>query len=186
METKFLSIPENDPRLRYILGNPGKNNLLTICLNPSTANAYKHDGTTNNVEKIAWANGYDGWVLFNLSPERTSNPDLMSLEYSKNRLIENQNLLEGYVLRNQETIKGVLLAWGDNIVNLRGLLYLRESAYHILDRLKKYDLQYYCIKQTGKGHPFHPAAQGINRYVGKVEEIKLQPFDADSYSRQIR
>src|SRR5690606_2047100 len=107
------------------------------------------------------------------------------LNYSKKTLDENSNLLEALVLRNEFKISDVLLAWGNNVTALPDFPYLKSSAITILDRLKKYDLNYWCIKLTANGHPFHPAQQGINRYVGPVEDIKLKTFDANSYLRSL-
>lgn len=52
MKAKFISLPENNPNFRYYLGKKGKNNLLVVALNPSTANVHKHDGTSDNIEKL--------------------------------------------------------------------------------------------------------------------------------------
>jgi hypothetical protein len=47
----------------------------------------------------------------------------------------------------------------------------------MLDRLVKHELNYLHIKTTQKGNPFHPSKQSINRFIGPVNEIVLQPFD---------
>ena len=184
METKLLSLPENDSEVRYVLGKKGKRNLLAICLNPSTANAFKHDGTTNNVEKIAKANGYDGWVLFNVSPQRTPHPSDLPLVENEAVLIKNVNLLDDFILKNEFQISDVLLAWGNTITSFQHPYLIKYAAF-ILERLKKHELNYWCIKLTAKQHPFHPAAQAINRYVGPVEDIVLQPFNTVSYLKRI-
>ncbi|WMI70074.1 DUF1643 domain-containing protein [Mangrovimonas sp. YM274] len=181
MEAKRICIPEYDSENRFVLAKEGINNLLVICLNPSTADATTDDGTTRNIDQIASVNGFDGWLLFNLSPERTSRPEELSVEPYKPDHEMNINLLEGYFLANQLKINNVLLAWGNNITALLDLPYLRENAVHILNILKKYRLDYWCIKHTHKGHPFHPASQGLNRYVGPVGDIILKPFDVQSY-----
>lgn len=185
MIAKFQSVPEIDPDKRFVLGKKGTKNLMVICLNPSTADAYKHDGTSNNLEKIAEANGYDGWALFNVSPERTAHPSELSPRENKDLLTKNSDLIEGFVLINEFKIEDVLVAWGNNIVSYL-YPYLPKYAVFILERLQKYELNYLCIKLTDKGHPFHPVAQGINRYIGPVEEIVLQPFNTASYIKMLK
>ncbi|WOD44185.1 DUF1643 domain-containing protein [Hwangdonia lutea] len=181
---KFLSIPEKDQDVRYLLGRKGLNNLLVICLNPSTADASKHDGTTSNVEKIATVNGFDGWVLLNITPQRTPYPCNLSIEEDKSLLTKNIDMLESIMLSNEFNFKSVLLAWGNNINSIQHP-YLKKYAAIMLDLLKKYDLDYWCIKLTQENHPFHPAQQSINRYVGPVENIKLQTIDTNNYLKML-
>jgi hypothetical protein len=170
----MICLPENDLRIRFVLGEKGKNTILVICLNPSTANSQKHDGTTDNIEKIALVNGYDGWVLFNLSPERTPHPKDLAMRPNKKELDQNRDTLEALVLNKEWGIKNVWLAWGNEILKRD---YLKEQAGLILDRLAKHQLAYWHIKKTMKGHPFHPSKQSINRYIGPVGDIVLQPFN---------
>ncbi|WP_417371482.1 DUF1643 domain-containing protein [Gelidibacter japonicus] len=179
----IICIPENDPKIRYILGRKGFNNLLVIALNPSTATAVKHDGTTDNIDKIAAVNGYDGWVLFNLSPQRTQYPHLLDVEPNDTCFAENRNLMEAVVMNEEWGISNIWLAWGNNIIERN---YLKEQAYSMLDRLQKYDLKYWHIKNTLKGHPYHPAKQPINRYIGPVATIRLLPLEIKAYFRSLK
>ncbi len=175
--------PENDSNIRYILGRKGASNLLVICLNPSTATGLKHDGTTDNIDKIAALNGYDGWVLFNLSPQRTPYPHLLDVTPNKISLIENRKALNDVISNLSWEIKNVWFAWGNNI---SGKTYLREQALLMFDDLQKYKFDYWHIKNTQKGHPYHPSKQSINRFIGPVKDIVLQKFDITSYTKQLR
>ena len=74
MDNPFICLPENNPDLRYLLAKKGKNNLLVVGLNPSTADEANLDPTSKNIDRIARKNGYDGWLLVNLYPVRKSNP----------------------------------------------------------------------------------------------------------------
>ena len=74
MQEQMICHPENNPDLRYLLAKKGKNNLLVVGLNPSTADAENSDPTMRNIDRIAGNNGYDGWLLVNLYPRRKSNP----------------------------------------------------------------------------------------------------------------
>ncbi|RXJ51092.1 DUF1643 domain-containing protein [Gelidibacter gilvus] len=186
MEAKFLCDAENDQRNRFVLAKKGKKNLLVICLNPNTANEYEHDETSLTVEKIAIANGYDGWVLINLTPERTNDEEFLSSYFSEKLLDDNLCLIGAIMMGNQFEIKEVMVAWGDNItIPVVGFHYLRSSAINILDRLKKYELNYWCINLTAKGHPYHPVSYGYNSYLSVPEEVVLQPFDVKVYLKKL-
>lgn len=174
-----ICVPDSDPEKRFILAKKGINNLLAICLNPSTANEFEHDGTSRNIEKIAKINGFDGWVLFNLSPERTPKPELLKVKENKlldRNIQELTNLLD----KNEFQIKDVLLAWGNN-VGIGQFAYLKKSALRMFQVFNDMQLNYWCIKLTNKKHPFHPSLRSINRYIGKVEEIRLIPFEVEKY-----
>lgn len=179
----MICIPENNPTLRFILGRKGTNNLLVVCLNPSTATGDKHDGTTDNIDKIAKVNGYDGWVLFNLSPQRTPHPHLLDTVADELSLSKNREALNEVVQDIDWGIKNVWFAWGNNI---SGKTYLKEQASLILANLGKFNLNYWHIKNTRKGHPFHPSKQSVNRFIGPVEDIILKKFDLSSYSKELQ
>jgi hypothetical protein len=185
MNRQLFCLPENDQNLRYFLSKKGKNNILVIGLNPSTANADSLDPTSKNVDQIATANDYDGWVLANITPERQTHPSILSIEEHVTLLSDNTNLLEAFLIENTLNVKDVLLAWGD-LDHYFNQPYLQKYAYIILDRLQKYDLNYLCIKKTKSGHPFHPSTQSLNCHVGKVEDIILKPFEVKSYMKMLK
>tara|TARA_R110000868_G_scaffold220270_2_gene471470 strand:+ start:265 stop:831 length:567 start_codon:yes stop_codon:yes gene_type:complete len=174
-----VCLPNSDPDKRFVLAKKGVNNLLVICLNPSTANEFEHDCTSRNIEKIAEVNGFDGWVLFNLSPERTPKPELLNV-LEPELLDSNIRELTQLLNKNEFQIEDVLLAWGNN-VGLAELNYLKKSARRMFQVLNDKQLNYWCIKLTNKKHPFHPSQRSVNRYVGKVDEIRLIPFDVGEY-----
>lgn len=178
--SKRICIPDNDPIKRFVLAQKGKNNLLVVGLNPSTANALKHDGTTNNIEKIALANGFDGWVLYNLSPQRSPYPYQLNTKPDKVLMKQNISTLNKYLKEESQTIKDIWMAWGNNIA-LKQFPYLKQSAREIIKSIERYNLNAWCIKLTDKGHPFHPSQQSVNRYIGPAENIKLKPFNVNAY-----
>ena len=99
-------------------------------------------------------------------------------------LNENLDKLKGLLDKNEFLIQNVWLAWGNNVA-LKEFPYLKKAAKSILELLKSYSLNCYCIKKTTKNHPFHPAAQGLNRYIGPVEKIRLIPFDINYYLNKV-
>ena len=67
----------------------------------------------------------------------------------------------------------VLLCWGNNIDRYD---YLRESATELLNYLDEININCICIGLTKKDNPFHPAPIGENRFLGGINNIKLQAY----------
>ncbi|WP_418968590.1 DUF1643 domain-containing protein [Alloscardovia omnicolens] len=99
-EEPNLSIPETyNEYYRILLGRIGTNPLVTVCMNPSTANEKYSDKTANRIINVSKKLGYDGWVIVNVYPERATkaidldafNPDLSELNVQsvKNFLLDN-------------------------------------------------------------------------------------------------
>ena len=51
---------------RYVLGRVGRHPLVCIGINPSTAQPGALDPTLKSVERLANANGFDSWIMFNV------------------------------------------------------------------------------------------------------------------------
>lgn len=181
----LICIPQNDSEKRFILAKPGLNNLICIGLNPSTANENKLDATSRNIERIANQNGFDGWILMNLYPQRTTYPIDLHKTKDKAQFNQNINSIDAYFAKNLNTSKNVLLAWGNLITSMEDE-YLQESAFFIFERLKKYNPTYWCIGLTNLGHPIHPAPQSLNTKKIKIDESKLDPFDFEKYASDIQ
>ena len=60
---------------RYVLGRVGRRPLVCIGINPSTAQPGALDPTLKSVERLANANGFDSWIMFNVYPQRATNPN---------------------------------------------------------------------------------------------------------------
>ena len=58
----------NADNLRVLIGEKGKKTLLCLAINPSKAKPGHLDPTLKRLRSIANANGYDGWIMFNLYP----------------------------------------------------------------------------------------------------------------------
>lgn len=98
-------------------------------------------------------------------------------------LEQNRHFLNQFLKDNDWSIGSVWLAWGNNI-NLRH--YLKEEALHVLSKIRDLNLNIYCIKLTGTGHPYHPSKQSVNRYVGPIDKIEFHPFEIDSYIKKLK
>ena len=72
---RWLYVPPFYDEYRYILGTRGSNPLICIGINPSTARPGALDPTLKSVERIAANNGYDSFIMFNVYPQRATDPN---------------------------------------------------------------------------------------------------------------
>lgn len=164
---------------RFILGKKGVNNLLVIALNPNTAAGNQHDSTTRNIEKIALQNGFDGWVLFNLSPVRDPKPE--SLMLNEDTALQEENFKQFCKIVNDKewNIQNVWLTWGNGVMDRA---YLKKTAIKMLEQLAfKPAIKYFCIKRTQQHHPYHSAQRVLNSFFKKEDIISLRSFPAQAY-----
>lgn len=66
-------IPSEYCSHRFVLGKKGINPLVVICMNPSAAQEISSDKTINRIIKVSRELGMDGWMVFNIYPERATN-----------------------------------------------------------------------------------------------------------------
>ena len=168
---KWLYAPNFYSEYRYILGTRGKNPLICIGINPSTAKPGDLDNTLKSVERIALGNGFDSFIMFNVYAQRATDPDHM--EQTCNEMLHKENMEAfRYVLSISEN-PGIWAAWG-TIIEKRP--YLRQCLQDMLQIGDAYGANWYCAGKTSKkGHPHHPL------YLRKDE--KLRPFDTEAYLR---
>ena len=88
---RWLYVPPYYTEYRYILGTRGANPLICIGINPSTAQPGDLDNTLKSVERIALGNGYDSFTMFNVYPQRATDPNAMDTTF--NRALHEQNIL---------------------------------------------------------------------------------------------
>ena len=166
---KWLYAPNFYSEYRYILGTRGKNPLICIGINPSTAEPGNLDNTLKSVERIALGNGFDSFIMFNVYAQRATSPD--DMEKICNPLLHKENMEAfRYVLSISEN-PAIWAAWGAIIEKRK---YLPECVRDMLEAGKAYGASWYCAGAiTKKGHPHHPL------YLRKDE--KLKPFDVSTY-----
>ena len=75
---RWLYVPSMYCDYRYILGTAGEKPLICVGINPSTAAPNDLDNTLKSVERIALANGYDSFIMFNVYAQRATRPDDMA------------------------------------------------------------------------------------------------------------
>ena len=170
---KWLYAPNFYSEYRYILGTRGKNPLICIGINPSTARPGDLDNTLKSVERIALGNGFDSFIMFNVYAQRATDPDAM--EKTCNLQLHKENLAAfRYVLSISEK-PAVWAAWG-TIIEKRE--YLPKCLMDMLIAGKEYGATWYCAGRTSKkGHPHHPL------YLRKDEKIRL--FDVEAYIKSL-
>lgn len=168
---KWLYAPNFYSEYRYILGTRGKNPLICIGINPSTAQPGDLDNTLKSVERVAHANGYDSFIMFNVYAQRATDPDTM--EKSCNMLLHRENMEAfRYVLSISQS-PAVWAAWG-TIIEKRD--YLPECLQDMIAIGKEYGAKWLCAgKVSKKGHPHHPL------YLRKDEQ--LRQFDVEGYRK---
>ena len=169
----WLYAPSFYSEYRYILGTRGKNPLICIGINPSTAQPGDLDNTLKSVERIALGNGFDSFMMFNVYAQRATDPD--SMEKHCNLALHKENLEAfRYVLSISQT-PAVWAAWG-TIIEKRD--YLSQCLRDMVAAGQQYGAHWYCAgKCSKKGHPHHPL------YLRKDE--LLRPFDVQQYLQQL-
>ena len=166
---KWLYAPNFYSEYRYILGTRGKNPLICIGINPSTAKPDDLDNTLKSVERIALGNGYDSFIMFNVYAQRATDPDAM--EKTCNTQLHRENLAAFRYVLSISQKPAVWAAWG-TIIEKRD--YLPRCLRDMLEEGERFGASWYCAGAVSKkGHPHHPL------YLRKDE--KLKPFDIHSY-----
>ena len=166
---KWIYAPNFYSEYRYILGTRGKNPLICIGINPSTAQPDDLDNTLKSVERIALGNGFDSFIMFNVYAQRATSPDDMEKEC--NLLLHKENLEAFRYVLSISDKPAVWAAWGAIIEKRK---YLPDCVRDMLAAGEEFGAEWYCAgKVTKKGHPHHPL------YLRKDE--KLKPFDVSTY-----
>lgn len=169
--SKWLYVPPYYTEYRYILGTRGTSPLICVGINPSTAKPGALDNTLRSVERIATANGYDSFIMFNVYAQRATSPD--DMELCMNEYLHRQNMEAFRYALSINRAPAVWAAWG-TIVEKRG--YLFDCLSDMISVGEELGAVWYkagaCSK---KGHPHHPL------YLKK--DTPLDEFDIKEYAR---
>lgn len=166
---KWLYIPDFYSEYRYVLGTKGSDPLICIGINPSTAQPENLDNTLKSVQRIALANGFDSFTMFNVYAQRATNPDDMEQELNAHLHSENMKAFDFVLSRSENPT--VWAAWGAIIEKRR---YLPHCVRDMIDIGKAHNARWVCAgKISKKGHPHHPL------YLRKDEPVR--DFDIERY-----
>lgn len=169
--SKWIYVPPYYTEYRYILGTRGYRPLICVGINPSTAMPGALDNTLKSVERIALANGYDSFIMFNVYAQRATVPD--DMEKEMNEYLHHQNMEAfRYALSINES-PAVWAAWGTIVEKRQYLFSCLSDMISIGEELgAKWYKAGACSK---KGHPHHPL------YLKK--DAALEDFDIKTYTK---
>ena len=169
---KWIYVPDFYTEYRYILGTRGRDPLICIGVNPSTAEPGNLDNTLKSVARIAAGNGFDSWIMFNVYAQRATRPDDMDRVRSEALHRENMRAFEYVLSQVGEGVRpAIWAAWGA-VIEKRA--YLPDCVRDMAEIGQQYGARWLCAGQRSvKGHPHHPL------YLRKDE--KVRPFDVEEY-----
>ena len=143
-------LPEKYCSYRFALGKTGENPLVVICMNPSAAKETFSDKTINRIIKISEELEMDGWIVFNLYPERATNADLME-EFNEDLANKNIEIISEFLTKNK--IREVWGAWGND----NGIKALIKGKQMLTSMLLRQNIRvFYFGTLTKQGNPRHP------------------------------
>lgn len=163
----WIYINDGDNRNRFVLGNTGSSPLLCIGVNPSTATPDKLDPTIRSVRRIAEHNGYDGWIMLNLYPQRATDPK--RIDQTPDRSSIERNLVEIIKVLSTYDVKEIWAAWGN-------LICIRPFMVDCLREIYSIAADYRWVRigdVTKAGNPRHPLFQKA--------DADMNIFDVSAY-----
>jgi len=160
-----------DNSARFILGETGKKPLVCIGINPSTAEPNNLDRTLANVKRFSELKEYDGWLMLNVYPQRSTDPHGLHSQLDKKLHSLNLDYIAEYLSKSEAV--DIWAAWGTLITKRK---YLPDALRDIVETIKEIEVRWVKIGQVSKdGHPHHPL------YLS--HKSKIETFDIDGYLR---
>ena len=152
---KWIYVPDFYTEYRYILGTRGRDPLICIGVNPSTAEPGNLDNTLKSVARIAAGNGFDSWIMFNVYAQRATRPDDMDRVRSEALHRENMRAFEYVLSQVGEGLRpAIWAAWGA-VIEKRP--YLPACVRDMVKIGEDYGARWLKAgKCSVKGHPHHP------------------------------
>ncbi len=161
-----------------------------IMLNPSKADAHVDDPTLKRIIAFSWRWGFDGLLVVNLFPYRSSKPSELRNWW---RWDERQDWHARDQFRAGQSMAAALLAPFDAAMAAWGsppgpLHYDAQlAAERLLDAVDDPDrtsvwpprsavLKLFCLGETGAGDPTHPMARGRHRVPDDAVPLPLRRY----------
>ena len=168
---KWLYKKNRNNSARYILGEAGENPLVCVGINPSTAEPNNLDRTLTNVKRFSELKGYDGWLMLNVYPQRSTDPNGLHMEMDKKLHSLNLKYISEHLSRYNKV--EIWAAWGTLIRKRR---YLCNALRDIVEGLEGVGVRWVTIGKVSKdGHPHHPL------YLSHKSNVEI--FDIVGYLR---
>ena len=167
----IIDIYETDElnKHRFALGSISEKTLFVFGINPSTADDKEPDPTIRKVMGFAEENGYTSFVMFNLYPQRATDPNDLPQEASKEIIQKNIEIISKLI--SQQVTSDILLAWG-------GLFYSRAyfsgCLKQLYENLKQYPVNWLRIGEFLKsGQPRHPLYAAYSNQLKKMDMLNF-------------
>lgn len=155
------------PLYRYELGfrwAPGPLAVGALC-NPSTAVAGQHDHTTRKWTGFAKRWGCGGWLIVNVAPFRTTDPNaLLDVDDPINARVNIEHLRAAFRLAAEPGAR-LVFGWGDALPRS-----LRCCTADLVAIARVAGAEPLCLGYTASGQPRHPLMLAY--------DTPLQPFEA--------
>ena len=174
---EWIYVNNEKDTVRYILGEKAEKMVACIGINPSTAKPNDLDNTLKSVKRIAGFNGFDGWLMYNVYPQRATEPNELDRKVNHDLRLTNIRVISQSI-QNLE-IDTIWVAYGDLIESRDYLPFCLTSLFANLSHL---NLKWKIIGEpTQKGHPRHPlykatASKFVNFNMEKYIQKKLKPL----------
>jgi len=140
-----------------------------VGVNPSTAAPFDLDLTVTKVKEFARRNGFDGWVMLNLYPQRSTNPGCLHVAPQRDLAAENLKRIVDFVDGRKLTI---VAAWGNLVASRPYLKPILAEMVAIPGIGSCRWVSLGPVLQTG--HPRHPSRAAYT--------YALQAFDVATYA----
>ena len=157
-EPNFWDPVHGQSGYRFALGNtaratPKAPPLIVICMNPSHAREDQSDKTINRLIRASEENGYAGWIMLNLYPERSPKPSALT-PFDPTLSAANKDAITRVLARFE--VAEVLGAWGNLTKET-----LRLAKLDLLPMLALLGVRVYMLDSlTAQDNPRHPSPQG--------------------------
>ena len=167
---KWLYAPTTFLPYRYVLGVRCDSPLICIGINPSTADPTRLDPTLQSVDRIARGNGFDGFMMMNVYPQRATVPT--DLDKACNPLLHAENVAAfRHVFSLCEGTPTIWAGWG-TLIDKRP--YLFDCLRDLIAVSEECGARWVTFGARSKaGHPHHPL---YLRADSLMEEFSMEEY----------
>lgn len=160
---------KSEENVRYAMGNTNGKILMCIGVNPSIADEKVTDNTINSLNKHYSEYGYDSWIMFNLYPFRSTDPNKLPTEIDENLHQNNIRVYKEFLVNSKNV--DILAAWG---VLIKKRDYLSKCLIDIYNLTKQH--KWFCLYKTKNNHPKH---WNRSHSVKQLEEFDIWNYIAE-------